>query len=1009
MEAPMAAADERRSVPPKGRGSIRHRLALLITGVVLAVIGVFSVAAYRQVRASAIGAASQRLESVGNQLRDAFVTSGKALRTRVGALAADAAVQSLLQRRTPDSEARARAAMEQVAAQARTTLESIELWDGSGQRVLTTNDTVPPIATEAAEPLVGLVAGSDSVATGWITSVRGALGYTVLARVSNGTSTLGYVVERRRLTGSPQATKQLSDLIGSDARALVGNTRGDLWTDFNAVTSPVPLDARRSKGIVEYARGDSAAVLASVSPISGTPWTFAIEFPRAKVLASAHAMLWQLGIIALLLLVAAGAGAWALSTGLTRPLADLVRAAEAISKGNYSERVRSSRNDELGALGAAFNRMADSVRDAQTDSANRMVALEVSETRYRGMFESNPHPMWVYDTGTRGFLAVNDAAVRRYGFSRDEFLTMTILDIRPRDELPRLMQNLDQAQLGVNGAVWRHRTKDGTVIDVEVSSQSLVFDGRPARLVLAHDLTERRKAEESLRATQERLQRVIASSGAVIFELKLGETEVELDWISENVTRILGYEVADARGPHWWSGNVHVDDRKRFPDRPGSGAYKDGSAEYRFRHRDGSYRWLREEQRVLRNSSGRAVSVIGAWFDITEWRQLQEQLHQSQKMEAIGQLAGGVAHDFNNLLTVILAEADLVLGSASLTDESDRESIDEIKKSGERATLLTRQLLTFSRRQLIEPTVLDLNDIVADADKMVRRLIREDVAVALKLAPAIGETVADRGQIEQVFVNLVVNARDAMPQGGTLTIETGNVELDDEYARTRADVTPGHYVMFAVSDTGCGMTDDVKSHLFEPFFTTKEPGKGTGLGLATCFAIAKQFGGHIGVYSEVAVGTTMRVYLPRVAVPVHAHAPHARAVVRGGNESILLVEDETQVRHVAARMLKKLGYTVHEAQDGEQAVAFLERTDEPVDLLLTDVVLPKMGGPALADHVSRLGRGIRILFSSGYSDDVMLQHRLLEGEVTLLQKPFTSETLAEKVREVLDRPAVVAA
>jgi two-component system cell cycle sensor histidine kinase/response regulator CckA len=632
--------------------------------------------------------------------------------------------------------------------------------------------------------------------------------------------------------------------------------------------------------------------------------------------------------------------------------------------------------------------------------------LVESEARYRDLFESNPHPMWVYDSGTRAFLAVNDAAIHRYGYSRAEFLSMTIADIRPPEDLPKLEKNL--AEVGtdrVTGEVWRHRTKSGTLIDVEVSSHSLDFEGRAARFVHAHDLTERRRAEEDLRAAQERLQRVVAASGAVLFELSLTEQEVRLDWISDNVTRILGYTVAEAHAPDWWSGNVHPEDRKRFGNRPSRDGYRNGSAEYRFRHRDGRYRWVREEQRVGSDASGQAVEVVGAWLDITDWRQLEQQFHQSQKLEAIGQLAGGVAHDFNNLLTVILGETEHLLSRPAPRPGSERESLDEIRNAAERAAQLTRQLLTFSRRQLIAPTSVDLNDIVTGIDKMLRRLIGENVQMTLRLEPQLRKAVADRGQIEQVCVNLVVNARDAMPDGGALTVETANVSLDASYAEVHQGVTAGDYAMLAVSDTGHGMSDEVKAHLFEPFFTTKESGKGTGLGLATCYAIARQFGGHIGAYSEVGVGTTIRFYLPSVAAAVGEAETVSLRTRRGGNETILLVEDEEQVRRVAARILRKLGYTVHEVPDGEEAIVFLKARPDRVDLVLTDVVLPGIGGRVLAEHVALLRPGTRILFTSGYSDDVMLQHRLLGEKIALVQKPFAADSLAERVRDVLDRPA----
>jgi two-component system cell cycle sensor histidine kinase/response regulator CckA len=984
--------------------SIRHKLAALMAGMILLVMGLFGVAAYREVRGSAFAAANQRLVGVRGYLREYLAASAKTAREQTSAIAADTAMQSFLRRPNAASRSHARFVLNRIQAEASVLILGIELWSPSGSRLLTTNDTLPAIPAVETVPLIELMSESDSSATGWIRSTNGAPTYPVLARVGEGGAVLGYVVQRRVLNSSPQGARQLSELIGSDARALLGNLSWDLWTDFGAFTAAPPDIARAAAHVVAYSRGDTADVLAVVAPVADTPWAFAVEFPRARVFAQAHAMLWKLGVIALLLMLGTGAVAWALSVGLNRPISALASAAKAISAGDYSSwRVQSSRRDELGELAAAFNTMADSIKEAHHENANKLVALEASEVRYRDLFESNPHAMWVYDFETQVFLAVNDAAVSRYGFSREEFLQMTIMGIRPVEELPRLARDLANSAPSENGAVWRHQAKDGTVMEVEVSSRPLLFDGRNARLVHAHDLTQRRRAEESLRAAQERLQRVIASSGAVIYELRLNDDHIRLDWISENLTRILGYSPEEARSLTWWSSNVHPDDRARFPGRPTRRAYHDGSAEYRFRHKDGHYRWLREQQRVLRDADGQAMTVVVAWLDITEWRQLAEQFQQSQKMEAIGQLAGGVAHDFNNLLTVILAEADLALLVAPATDTAQRESLDQIRKSAERAAQLTRQLLTFSRRQVVEPTAVNLNEVITGVDKMIRRLIGENVRVALKLEPAVNHTVADRGQIEQVFVNLVVNARDAMPDGGTLTIETENVRLDEAYAGSHAGVTPGDYVMIAVSDTGSGMSDDVKAHLFEPFFTTKELGKGTGLGLATCYAIARQFGGHIGVYSEVGIGTTMRVYLPEIPSSASVAETTARIISSGGNETILLVEDEPQVRRVASRMLKALGYVVHEAPDAEQAIALLESFDDRVDLMLTDVVLPGMGGRALAECVERMRPGTPVLFASGYSDDMVLQHFLLDGEVTLLQKPFTSESLADKVREALNR------
>jgi signal transduction histidine kinase len=424
--------------------------------------------------------------------------------------------------------------------------------------------------------------------------------------------------------------------------------------------------------------------------------------------------------------------------------------------------------------------------------------------------------------------------------------------------------------------------------------------------------------------------------------------------------------------------------------------------EYRFRAKDGQYRWLREEQRKITDPTSNREMIVGVWFDLTPQRSLEAQLQQAQKMEAVGQLAGGVAHDFNNLLTVMLAECQLVESDPSLSAEDRASSIGEIRGAAERAALLTRQLLTFSRRQLVEPVPIDLNDVVANVDKMLRRLIGEHIELRLRLSPTAPVTIADRGQIEQLVVNLAVNARDAMPDGGILTIETSLIALDQAYSDSHADATPGHYVLLSISDTGTGMTEEVKAHAFEPFFTTKGSGKGTGLGLATCEAIARQFGGSIAAYSELGIGTTMKVFLPNTnTIAAGAAARPARSDFRG-SETILLVEDDPGVRRSTARMLAARGFEVLQAADASEAFAILDR--EPavdIQLLITDVVLPRIGGRALADEVTRRRSGVSVLFMSGYSDDIVLHHRLTERNVRLLQKPFTSDALLEKVRDAL--------
>ena len=373
-------------------------------------------------------------------------------------------------------------------------------------------------------------------------------------------------------------------------------------------------------------------------------------------------------------------------------------------------------------------------------------------------------------------------------------------------------------------------------------------------------------------------------------------------------------------------------------------------------------------------------------------------------MEAVGRLAGGVAHDFNNILTAIGVYRDLLLADLPLNDPR-REEVDEIHRAADRAAALTQQLLAFSRRQVLQPKVIDLNALVSNVEKLLRRLIGEDVLLATSLAEDLGRVRVDPGQVEQVIVNLAVNARDAMPAGGRLTLETRNVHLDAAYAAEHRSAVPGPYVVIAVSDTGTGMSAEVQSHMFEPFFTTKEVGKGTGLGLATVYGIVKQSGGSIWVYSELGHGRTFKVYLPRVdepAEPLAASAPVDAASLRG-TETILLVEDEPSVRAVARQVLARQGYVVLEAPDGPTALAMVDGGASGVDLVLTDVVMPGMSGRSLADQLATRCPGLRVLYMSGYTDDGIVRHGMLEPGLAYLQKPFRPDALVQKVREVLNR------
>jgi CheY-like chemotaxis protein len=384
---------------------------------------------------------------------------------------------------------------------------------------------------------------------------------------------------------------------------------------------------------------------------------------------------------------------------------------------------------------------------------------------------------------------------------------------------------------------------------------------------------------------------------------------------------------------------------------------------------------------------------------------MEEQFRQSQKMEAVGQLAGGVAHDFNNLLAVILINADLAVGTSPSTSGVVRDAIADIKQAAEQGAALTRQLLAFGRRQLVAPRVLNLVEAITGTERLLRRLLGEDIELRVKVEPGLGAVLADPTQIEQIIMNLAINARDAMPQGGRLAIELSNVQLDEKYVATHGTVAPGAYVLLAVGDTGTGMDRETQARIFEPFFTTKEHGRGTGLGLATVYGIVKQCGGDIWVYSEPGAGTTFKVHLPRVAEAA-ARAPRATPVpaARGGSETILIVEDEDALRSLAQRALERQGYTVLTAPNGAVALELAESHRGSIELVISDVVMPGMGGRPLVEELQRRSPGLRVLFTSGYTTDEVVRRGVMTSETPFLPKPFGITELARKVREVLDTP-----
>jgi signal transduction histidine kinase len=429
----------------------------------------------------------------------------------------------------------------------------------------------------------------------------------------------------------------------------------------------------------------------------------------------------------------------------------------------------------------------------------------------------------------------------------------------------------------------------------------------------------------------------------------------------------------------------------------GPGARLDEDIAWR---KDGSCFPVRYTSSPIRDEEGAVVGAVVAFNDISERKKLEEQLRQSQKMDALGQLAGGIAHDFNNLLTIINGFGEVVLSSLN-PDDPAHELVGEMKKAGERAAGLSRQLLAFSRKTVLSPKVLDLDSVVIEMEKMLRRIIGEDITLTTGLPANLGRVHADPGQIEQVLLNLVVNARDAMPHGGRMTIETRNVDLDEEYARTHPEVCPGRYVLLEVRDTGCGMTEEVKGRIFEPFFTTKAAGRGTGLGLAIVYGIIRQSGGHIAVESSLGQGTTFRIYLPRIEDAIVEESSTGFAALARGTETVLVVEDDDGVRALIRHLLHRLGYTVLVAASGTEALEVARQHHGAIDLLLSDVVMPGMNGVELSRRLQVHRPGVKVLYLSGHVDEAVVGRGVLAAETAILKKPFTVPMLAQKIREVL--------
>ena len=648
---------------------------------------------------------------------------------------------------------------------------------------------------------------------------------------------------------------------------------------------------------------------------------------------------------------------------------------------------------------------------AVNESRDSHAALARQQAFLRQVIDTIPNFVFAKDREGR-FTLANAAVASAYGTTPDALVGRRDADFnRNPDEVAAFVRD-DLAV--INSHETRHIAEErvtdaaGNVRWLQTVKRALPDSGGHAHELLgvSTDITARKQAEEALHREREFLGNVLESLTDGIIAC---DAQGTITVFNRAVRELHGLP----EGPvplRVWKNHFALFEKDgitplpidRYPLARALGGESITDAEIVVKPVDGMPRAVLCSGRPVIGRDGTRMGAVLALHDITEHRRLEGQLLQAQRMEAVGRLAGGIAHDFNNMLTAVISYSDLLLRDLD-GDDTRHGDVAEISKAAHRAAALTRQLLVFSRQQVVQPWVLDLNESVAELEKMLVRLIGADIDLATKLEPNLGRVKVDPGQIEQVVMNLVVNARDAMPAGGRLVIETANVTLDDSYATAHAFTAAGPYVMLSVSDTGCGMSRETRQHIFEPFFTTKEPGKGTGLGLSTVYGIVRQADGHVWVYSELDVGTTFKIYLPRVDAAVNDRVePAVSAPMRQGTETILLVEDDEAVRAVAGRILRRSGYTVIEAVNGVEALRICADPAVRIDAIITDMVMPELGGREFACALNEHRPGARLIFMSGYTEDAVTRQSLLQPGAAFIEKPFTPDALTRKLRSVLD-------
>ena len=662
----------------------------------------------------------------------------------------------------------------------------------------------------------------------------------------------------------------------------------------------------------------------------------------------------------------------------------------------YTHRLR-LRAEELAKV---VDERTKSLQDEIAERKRAEGELESQRAFLRQVIDISPNFIFVKDREGR-FTLANRALAESCSRTVEEILGKTDLDINPNTEQANAFRRDDfEVMETLREKVIPEEPNTGPAGETRwlqtVKRPIASPDGKSVHLLgVATDITERKQAEQQLHLQATALE---SAANAIVITDRQGV----ILWVNAAFTKLTGYKSEEAVGQNpriLQSGEHSRSFYEAMWHRLLAGHMWRG--EIVNRRKDGQL--YTEEMTItpVKDAHGEVAHFVAIKQDVTEQRALERQLRQAQKMEAVGQLAGGVAHDFHNLMGVILGYSEILEGQLDPADPN-RKKIEQMHRAATRAVSLTGQLLAFSRQQVLQPTVMDLNASVSEMEKMLRRLIGEDIEVDCVLQPHLGRVKADPSQVEQILLNLAVNARDAMPQGGKLTIETANVDLDEAYCQQHAPANPGPYVMLAVSDTGVGMDKDTQAHIFEPFFTTKGVGKGTGLGLSTVYGIVKQSGGFIWVYSEPGSGATFRIYLPRIERTGEQDKQEKSASVRGGSETILLVEDSKPLLELACEFLGTCGYKVLHSSDPLEAIRIVEQYEGPIPLLITDVVMPEMSGRALAEKLTALRPGMRVLYMSGYTDDAILRYGEFDSGKAFLQKPFTKNALAAKVRELLE-------